>query len=80
MLRRSDTKRFIHAEVGRINLFDQNLLDAEQSRSLLVFTTTPVTDSEKLALLNVLGADTTRPVDREGVIPRATANRLGAIR
>jgi len=57
-LRWSDTKRFVHPEVGRIDLFCQNLLDPDQSQSLLVFTATPGTDSyEKLALLNVLGAD-----------------------
>ncbi|MET8629902.1 helix-turn-helix transcriptional regulator [Kitasatospora sp. NPDC004669] len=54
----SDAKRFVHPEVGRIDLFCQNLQDPDQSQSLLIFTATPGTDSyDKLALLNVLGAD-----------------------
>ncbi|MGD3108910.1 helix-turn-helix transcriptional regulator [Streptomyces sp. YGL11-2] len=54
----SDAKRFVHPQVGRIDLFCQNLQDPDQSQSLLVFTATPGTDShDKLALLNVLGAD-----------------------
>ncbi|MEV7027803.1 helix-turn-helix transcriptional regulator [Kitasatospora sp. NPDC093558] len=57
-LRWSDTKRFVHPQVGRIDLFCQNLQDPDQSQSLLVFTATPGTDShDKLALLNVLGPD-----------------------
>jgi len=57
-LRWSAAKRFVHPEVGRIDLFCQNLQDPDQSQSLLIFTATPGTDSyEKLALLNVLGAD-----------------------
>jgi transcriptional regulator with XRE-family HTH domain len=57
-LRWSDAKRFVHPQVGRIDLFCQNLQDPDQSQSLLIFTATPGTDShEKLALLNVLGSD-----------------------
>jgi len=57
-LRWSDAKRFVHPEVGRIDLFCQNLQDPDQSQPLLIFTATPGTDSyEKLALLNVLGTD-----------------------
>lgn len=57
-LRWSDAKRFVHPQVGRIDLFCQNLQDPDQSQSLLIFTATPGTDSyDKLALLNVLGAD-----------------------
>jgi transcriptional regulator with XRE-family HTH domain len=58
-LRWSNAKRFVHPEVGRIDLYCQTLLDPDQSQSLLVFTATPGTDShDKLALLTVLGADT----------------------
>ncbi|WP_348538892.1 hypothetical protein [Streptomyces pseudovenezuelae] len=58
-LRWSDAKRFVHPQVGRIDLFCQNLLDPDQSQSLLIFTATPGTEShEKLALLNVVGTDT----------------------
>jgi transcriptional regulator with XRE-family HTH domain len=54
----SNTKRFVHPEVGDLELFCQNLFDVDQSQSLLVFTATPGTEShEKLALLTVLGAD-----------------------
>ena len=48
-LRWSDPKRFVHPEVGRINLFCQSLLDPDQHQSLLIFTATPGTeDHEKL--------------------------------
>jgi len=54
----SEAKRFVHPQVGRIDLFCQNLQDPDQSQSLLIFTATPGTDSyDKLALVNVLGAD-----------------------
>jgi hypothetical protein len=57
-LRWSDVKRFVHPQVGRIDLFCQNLQDADHGQSLLIFTATPGTDSyDKLALLNVLGTD-----------------------
>jgi transcriptional regulator with XRE-family HTH domain len=58
-LRWSNAKRFVHPEVGRIDLYCQTLLDPDQGQSLLIFTATPGTDShDKLALLTVLGADT----------------------
>ena len=58
-LRWSSAKRFVHPEVGRIDLYCQTLLDPDQGQSLLIFTATPGTYShEKLALLSVLGADT----------------------
>lgn len=54
----SDAKRFVHPQVGRIDLFCQNLQDADHVQSLLIFTARPGTDShDKLALLNVLAAD-----------------------
>jgi transcriptional regulator with XRE-family HTH domain len=58
-LRWSDApKRFAHPQVGRIDLFCQNLHDPDHGQSLLVFTATPGTEShDKLALLNVLGTD-----------------------
>jgi transcriptional regulator with XRE-family HTH domain len=57
-LRWSDAKRFVHPQVGRLDLFCQNLLDPDQAQSLLVFTAIPGTEShDKLALLNVLGTD-----------------------
>lgn len=58
-LRWSNAKRFVHPEVGRIDLFCQALLDPDQGQSLLIFTATPGTESyDKLSLLAVLGADT----------------------
>lgn len=57
-VRWNDAKRFVHPELGRLDLHCQTLLDPDQSQSLLVFTATPGTeDAEKLALLAVLGTD-----------------------
>ncbi|MEU0786625.1 helix-turn-helix transcriptional regulator [Streptomyces sp. NPDC006173] len=57
-LRWSDTKRFVHPQVGGLELYCQLLLEPDQGQSLLVFTATPGTEShEKLALLTVLGTD-----------------------
>jgi transcriptional regulator with XRE-family HTH domain len=57
-VRWSDTKRFVHPQVGRLDLYCQLLLEPDQGQSLLVFTATPGTEShEKLALLAVLGTD-----------------------
>lgn len=54
-LRWSDAKRFVHPQLGRLDLHCQTLLDPDQSPSLLVFTATQ--DAEKLDLLAVLGKD-----------------------
>ncbi|MFF1604069.1 helix-turn-helix transcriptional regulator [Streptomyces mirabilis] len=57
-LRWSETKRFIHPQVGQLDLYCQLLLEPDQGQSLLIFTATPGTEShEKLALLSVLGTD-----------------------
>lgn len=57
-LRWSDGKRFVHPQLGRLDLQCQTLLDPDQGQSLLVFTAAPGTeDAEKLALLAVLGSD-----------------------
>lgn len=56
-VRYSHTKRFIHPEVGALELACQGLLDPDQSHSLLVYTAVPGTESyEKLQLLSVIGA------------------------
>ncbi|MEY9838197.1 helix-turn-helix transcriptional regulator [Streptacidiphilus sp. EB103A] len=56
-LRFTEQKRFIHPEVGRIDLHCQLLLDPDRTHSLLVLTATPGSEShDKLALLAVLGA------------------------
>lgn len=56
-LRYTDEKRFEHPEVGAFSLHCQLVLDPDQQQSLLVFTATPGSSSaEKLALLEVLGA------------------------
>ena len=44
-LRWSSAKRFVHPEVGRIDLYCQTLLDPDQGQSLLIFTATPGTES-----------------------------------
>jgi transcriptional regulator with XRE-family HTH domain len=54
----SDTKRLVHPQVGRLDVYCQLLLEPDQGQSLLVFTATPSTEShEKLGLLAVLGTD-----------------------
>jgi transcriptional regulator with XRE-family HTH domain len=51
-----EEKRFLHAEVGRLDLFCQTLLDPERDQALLVFTATPGSASyDKLQLLAVVG-------------------------
>lgn len=48
-------KRFVHPEVGRIELECQTLLDPDESHALLVYTAVPGSESsEKLQLLSVL--------------------------
>ncbi len=55
-VRYSHTKRFIHPEVGELELACQGLLDPDQSHSLLVYTAVPGSESyEKLQLLSVVG-------------------------
>lgn len=49
-------KRFVHPEVGPLELNCQRLLDPDQAHSLLVYTADPGTEShEKLRLLSVIG-------------------------
>jgi hypothetical protein len=55
-VRRPDTKRFAHPDLGVLELQCQTLLDPGQDQTLLVYTATPGTDSyDKLQLLSVLG-------------------------
>jgi transcriptional regulator with XRE-family HTH domain len=59
-IRPSEVKRFIHPEVGPMELNCQVLLDPDQSHRLLVYTAVPGTESyEKLELLSVIGATAT---------------------
>ncbi|MGV2984528.1 helix-turn-helix transcriptional regulator [Microbacterium sp. AGC85] len=54
-VRPRETKRFIHPEVGALDLACQNLVDPASSHVLLVYTASPGTPShEKLRLLSVL--------------------------
>jgi len=56
-LRPPDTKRFVHPELGRLELSCQTLTDPLGSHSLLVYTAEPGSESaEKLRLLSVIGA------------------------
>jgi transcriptional regulator with XRE-family HTH domain len=56
-VRPPEVKRFVHPEVGALELQCQTLLDEEQSHRLLVYTATPGSESyEKLELLAVIGA------------------------
>jgi transcriptional regulator with XRE-family HTH domain len=64
-LRPRDPKRFVHPEVGLLDLQCQSLLDPDQSHLLLVYTATPGSEShEKLRLLAVLGTQLTTFGDR----------------
>lgn len=52
-----ELKRFVHPELGPLELSCQSLLDPAQSHALLVYTAAPGSESaEKLALLAVIGA------------------------
>ena len=54
-VRPRETKRFIHPELGLIELACQTLVDPANSHSLLVYTAVPGTEShEKLTLLSIL--------------------------
>jgi len=56
-VRPGEVKRFVHPEVGPLELTCQTLLDPEQSHLLLVYTAVPGTEShDRLQLLSVLGA------------------------
>lgn len=56
-IRPHEVKRFIHPEVGVLELNCQRLLDPDQSHSLLVYTAAPGSESyERLRLLSVIGA------------------------
>ncbi|MFC8922024.1 helix-turn-helix transcriptional regulator [Cellulosimicrobium sp. NPDC057127] len=57
--RLEETKRFVHPEVGPLELHCQTLVDPQQSHLLLVYTAVPGSESyEKLQLLSVVGAAT----------------------
>ncbi len=52
----NETKRFMHPEVGAIELHCQTLVDPDHSHMLLVYTAAPGSEShEKLQLLSVIG-------------------------
>jgi transcriptional regulator with XRE-family HTH domain len=56
-IRPVDGKRFVHPEVGVIELNCQTLLDPDQSHLLMVYTAVPGSEShEKLQLLSVISA------------------------
>lgn len=60
-IRPDAVKRFVHPEVGRLDLNCQTLLDPDQSHLLLVYTADPGSESyEKLQLLSVIGAQAIR--------------------
>ena len=53
----NDVKRFVHPEVGELELSCQTLVDPDQSHYLLVYTAAPGSESyEKLQLLSVIGS------------------------
>ena len=56
-MRPREVKRFVHPEVGPIELSCQSLVDPDQGHRLLVYTAAPGSESaEKLRLLGVVGA------------------------
>jgi transcriptional regulator with XRE-family HTH domain len=56
-IRPGEVKRFVHPEVGALELSCQSLVDPDQSHHLLVYTAVPGSESyDKLQLLGVLGA------------------------
>ncbi|MCO1657160.1 helix-turn-helix transcriptional regulator [Pseudonocardia humida] len=53
-----DVKRFVHPQLGPLELYCQRLLDPQQSHMLLVYTAVPGSESyDKLQLLSVIGAE-----------------------
>lgn len=55
-IRPHDSKRFVHPEVGALELNCQRLIDPIQAHLLLVYTATPGSESyEKLQMLSVIG-------------------------
>lgn len=60
-VRPDQLKRFVHPDVGVLELNCQRLLDPDQSHSLLVYTAAPGSEShERLRLLSVIGTQTLR--------------------
>jgi hypothetical protein len=60
-VRPQHVKRFIHPEVGALELNCQALLDPEQSHRLLVYTAVPGSESyDRLRLLTVIGPQVLR--------------------
>lgn len=56
-VRIDDVKRFVHPQVGRLELHCQTLVDPDQQHLLLVYTAPPGTESyDRLELLSVVGA------------------------
>jgi len=60
-VRPHELKKFVHRELGTLELACQPLYDPTQSHALLVYTATPGTESyEKLQLLSVIGSQALR--------------------
>ncbi|MFG6490909.1 helix-turn-helix transcriptional regulator [Microbacterium sp. P03] len=60
-LRPHDVKRFVHPEVGALELYCQRLVDPGNAHSLLVYTAIPGSESHgRLQLLSVIGAQPLR--------------------
>lgn len=61
-LRPNEVKRFVHPQVGQLELSCQTLIDPDQSHHLLVYTAAPGSEShDKLRLLSVIGTQTLTP-------------------
>jgi transcriptional regulator with XRE-family HTH domain len=65
-IRPGETKRFVHPELGKLELACQRLVDPGQSHSLLVYTAVPGSESfDKLQMLSAAGQRCRRVAARE---------------
>jgi transcriptional regulator with XRE-family HTH domain len=75
-VRPHDTKRFVHPELGRLELNCQRLSDPQQSHHLMVYTAVPGSESyDKLQLLSVIGTQMVGSDVGDGTAPGAPDGR-----
>ncbi|OZM80768.1 helix-turn-helix transcriptional regulator [Pseudonocardia sp. MH-G8] len=75
-IRPHDTKRFVHPELGRLELTCQRLSDPQQSHHLMVYTAVPGSESyDKLQLLSVIGTQIVGSGVGNGPVPEPPEGR-----
>ncbi|TQM01740.1 helix-turn-helix transcriptional regulator [Pseudonocardia kunmingensis] len=75
-IRPHDTKRFVHPELGRLELNCQRLSDPQQSHHLMVYTAVPGSESyDKLQLLSVIGTQMVGSDVGDGPVPGSPGGR-----